>query len=182
MADKAAFLKLIRALESGNNPDVIHRTMTTGMHEGDSAVGEAGLMPNTAKEMASRKVVSGNANQADKLLLDSDNPTAESMLQSNPDLRKSYTDDLATQVMNKTGGNPDLGATAWLYGHNNSPDQLKALLQQHPDYQNRINDVINNQHLMSEQPTVAVPTLQQQFEESLKPRVFPYSKIRNSLK
>lgn len=181
MADLQSFLKLIKALESGNNPDVVHRTIASGVHEGDAAVGSAGLMPNTAKEIAGRRLSSGEGGRADELMRDASNEETSAMLRSNPDMQEAYVQDLGARVLKKSDGDPALAATGWLYGHNTPKSKLQKLLEADPGYQERINQKIGELRLQTEAPLLSVPSLNNAFEQSLKPKIEPMSKLRKTL-
>jgi hypothetical protein len=180
MSDIETFLKLMKSIESDSNPDAQHRTIASGMHEGDTAVGAAGLMPNTATEMAKRKTAAGEGVRADELFLQSDNATKEQMLRSNPDLRADYVKRLANHVMTSMGRDPELASVAWRWGHNMSPDRAKEIDGQKRGYMQRVEDKFFENNLMSEQPQIAVPELQKAITPPVT-KPLPLSKVRKAL-
>ena len=47
------FLRLMGSIETDTNPEAKHKTITSGMHAGDTAIGQYGLMPETIKTLSS---------------------------------------------------------------------------------------------------------------------------------
>jgi len=179
MANKA-FLKLIKQLESSGGRNTAHRTIASGIHAGDTAVGEAGLMPLTAQEMANRRIKQGTGDVNDDLVVNSPTNMVESMLQGNDDLRSRYVNDTADKVLKNAQGDPELAATGWLYGHNLPKQQLQEKLDSDPEYQDRIDNAINDLHLQSDRPTYDIKALEEAL--GINKKVEPFSKINNTLK
>lgn len=180
MADVNSFLKLIKMLESSGGKNTNHRTMTSGLHAGDTAVGSAGLMPQTAQEMAKRRISSGSADVNDQYVAESDSPTVESMLRGNEELQDRYVGDLANKVMTRAKGDPSLAATGWLYGHNLPYNKLEEKLEGDPTYKGRIDRIIGELGLMSNKPTYDIPALEA--TKNIQPKIDPLSKIKRYLK
>lgn len=154
MADVKAFMKLIKAMESSGGKDTDHSTMEYGMHEGDTAIGNYGLMPNTAKEIAVRKEKEGQGTPSDDVIKNIPNPQVEALLAENPELAKRYSEFLAEKVLSKNQGDPIAGMTAWHYGHNLSPSQVKAKMEQNPQYVDKVNQRIDENRLQSKMPSL----------------------------
>lgn len=150
MADRNAFLKLMRVLESSGGKNTNHRTMEGGMHKGQAAIGEYGMMPNTVKEMAGRRMAAGDATELDKMLVEADPNSIKAILAQNPDKYKQYSEQLADHVLDKSGGDPAAAASGWLYGHNMSKDKMDQALVGDPEYQDRIERAIAEQGLSSQ--------------------------------
>lgn len=170
------FLQLMSILESSGGKNTNHPTVSSGIQAGDTAVGEHALMPNTAKELANRKMLSGEANISDEVVLNSDNKQVEQILKNNPELQNKYVNDLANNVMDNTQ-DPALGAVAWRYGHNiKDPNELKSLADQNPEYMNRIKKAMDQVYNKSEP---------QQFVDKFLTPVYidkPFSQMRDKLR
>lgn len=150
MADVKNFLKLIKAMESSGGKDTGHATIEQGMHKGDAAVGEYGLMPNTVKEMAKKKQVGPSDDVITKL----PNSEVSQVLKENPQLAEQYAKMLATKLMNKTQNDPVLGMTGWLHGHNMPLKSIEEKAQQNPEYVDKVNQRIDENRLQSSNPSV----------------------------
>jgi len=142
-ANIETLLKLMSSLESRGNKDTNHKVSDYGVQAGDTAIGEYGLMPNTAKEMANRRRLKGDADEFDKQVLAAPNDDVQEMLQKNPMGYKRYNEDLAVHLLNKTGDDLPTAATGWLYGHNKSPEDLKQILDDSPEYMDRIQKALS---------------------------------------
>lgn len=160
-------MKLIKAMESSGGKDTAHRTLASGIHEGDTAVGKYGLMPNTAKEIANRRKESA----VDDVIANIPNKSVEALLQENPDIAKDYVQYMAEKVLDKTKGDPVAGMTAWHYGHNMSPNRIKKTMQENPSYVDKVNQRIDENALSSK-----MPSLMELLEQ--KPEFLPMSKKR----
>ncbi len=118
-----AFLDKIAALESSSGKDTQHRTMESGIHEGDTAIGTYGLMPNTIDEVLRRNK---NAFPEMKALLKMSGEEKKDYLESNPEMEYKLAEKLAEHVLSKQGGDEEKAAYSWLYGHNLSPKKIEA--------------------------------------------------------
>lgn len=152
MADTKSFLKLMGMLESSGGKNTNHRVMREGMHKGQAAIGDLGLMPNTIKEVAARKVQDGSATELDQMLADAEPEVVADIMSQNPDKYKEYSEQLAGKVLDKASGDPATAAAGWLYGHNKSGDEMKESLNQDPEYKARIEKAIGEGRLMNENP------------------------------
>jgi len=169
--DISKFKKIVSSLESSDNPDVRHPAATKGVNRGDIAIGQHGLMPNTVKELANRARLSNEQYPSDEAILGANNSQIPEMLQNNPDLMKLYVDRLSKHVMDKSKGNPEDAYLRWLYGHNLPDSRVKDIKETDPETVQRITDIINQKHLMSEpENLLEVP------EEPYKDK--PYSPLR----
>ena len=122
------FLDVIRQEESSGGKDTAHRMIQSGIHEGDSAMGQYGLMPNTVSEMANRAKRQGIASPDE---LDAiQNP---SIVNQNPELENQIAKQLAAKLLNQYHGNQEQAAYGWNQGHNLTPEQVQERdYQQHP--------------------------------------------------
>lgn len=143
-------MKLIKAMESSGGKDTRHPAMEAGIHSGDAAIGDYGMMPNTAKEIAKQKKVG----PSDDAIQNLPNDQVSNLLKENPELAEQYTKILAEKLMQKTDGDPTLGMTGWHYGHNMSKEQLERKAQARPEYVDKVNQRINENRLQSNQPSV----------------------------
>lgn len=103
--DIARFLHYIKQLETSGGKNLEHPTIHSGIHAGDTAEGEYGMMPNTMDEMRSRYPSSFNE-------------------QSAPE---DYAKKLADQVLTKSGNDETLAAGLWNQGHNASPERFDEI-------------------------------------------------------
>lgn len=144
MADIKNFRKLMSKMESENNTNVNHSPTPNG-----TAIGEYGLMPPTIRDIASKGTTA-----VDNIVAKSNDEMIKILLKENPQLADMYMEKLATPILNKVQDNPDLAATAWLYGQNLSPAALQEKLNNDKQYQSRINDAIESEHLQSSMPNL----------------------------
>lgn len=154
MADVKAFMKLIKAMESSGGTNTRHVAVDKGIHEGDTAIGNYGIMPNTAKEIAVRREREGEGTPSDDVIKNLQNPQVEQLLKENPSLAKQYAEFMAKRVLDKTKGDPIAGMTAWHYGHNMSPSQLKDTMDRNPSYVDKVNQRIDENNLQSKMPSL----------------------------
>lgn len=170
MSDINSFLKVMRILESRNGQDTDHAEMQEGIHKGQAAIGDVGLMPNTIKEMAQRKQ---NPSELDNIVKNADPKMVEDILKENPHKYDEYSEDNAKRLLDKTKNDLPLAATGWLYGHNQSLDSIKNKLDADPQYKERIENAMESNQSDQEPFTNKFLT---------KPKDVLFSKIRNGVK
>jgi hypothetical protein len=97
--------------------------MEEGIHEGTTAIGRYGLMPNTVQEFHKRRKAAGHKDYNPDIL-SADPRQIEELVKSNPELEQQAARFMAEHLIKKTGG--DLGAAAygWRYGHNYPAETL----------------------------------------------------------
>lgn len=117
------FLHAISMNETSGGKNLDHETMQSGIHQGSTAVGAYGLMPNTVQEMHRRMRNEGRSD-FDPDVVNADPQQVEELLRSNPGLQQQAAEYMASHLINKTGGDLDAAAYGWRYGHNQSPDDL----------------------------------------------------------
>lgn len=166
MADVKTFMKLIKAMESSGGIDTKHPTMESGMHAGDSAIGKYGIMPNTAKEIANRRINEGIATPSDDVIKNIPNDAVNSLLKENPQLAKQYAEYMATKVLDKTKGDPELGMTAWHYGHNMPLDKIKEVAEKNPGYIEKVRQRIDENALSSQMPKLLDMLTKQPYKDT----------------
>lgn len=110
------FLERISAIESSSGKDVEHPVMENGIHKDTAAVGEYGLMPNTAIEMANRyDIPEGQGKSAAEIQIE---------LKGNPELAKRIAESMASGLLNKN--DEESANYMWEFGHNKEPDPEKV--------------------------------------------------------
>lgn len=110
------FLKKMSQIESSGGVDTDHKRMSTGIHKNTAAVGEYGIMPNTAIEMANRYGIPE--------LKDLSPAEAEQALAANPELAQRVAASMASGLLNKT--NEENANYMWEHGHNKVPTPEKV--------------------------------------------------------
>lgn len=100
--DIARFLHYISQLESSGGKNTDHPVMKSGIHAGDQAIGEYGLMPKTKEELGKRY------------------PAALS--EESPD--EAYARKLAEKVLDRSKGDETLAAGLWNQGHNSKVEKF----------------------------------------------------------
>lgn len=99
---KAKFLQAMSMLESSGGKNLKHKTIKHGIHAGDAATGQYGLMPNTIDEMKRRAKLAG---------------------EEIPEGEEQVANKLYEHISAKTD-DPVKQAHMWQHGHNMDPDDL----------------------------------------------------------
>jgi hypothetical protein len=99
---KSKFLKAMSMLESSGGKNLNHKTIQHGIHAGDAATGQYGLMPNTIDEMQHRAELAG---------------------EEVPEGEEAVASKLYDHIAAKTN-DPVKQAHMWQHGHNIDPDKL----------------------------------------------------------
>lgn len=115
------FLDKISQLESSGGVDTDHPMITQGMHTGDKAIGQYGLMPNTIQELANRRSLQGDPTL--EPLKSMSDEEMRSAVQAEPELEQMLARQLARHVLNKQK-DEDKAAYSWQMGHNKSPKDI----------------------------------------------------------
>lgn len=103
-----ALLKKISQLESSGGTNINHDLMQHGIHTGDRAIGQYGLMPNTIQEVARR-------NQMKDVLAI---PKEELSSKFTPEMENQVARKLAELVLTRSKGDEEKAAYRWNMGHN----------------------------------------------------------------
>lgn len=111
------FLDRIRSIESSNGQDMNHEMIQSGIHAGQSAMGQYGLMPNTVKELAKR-----GSNPA-RGLASMDPEQMKAKLEANPEIDNELAQTLGKKVLDRQQ-DPDKAAYSWMHGHNLAPEEI----------------------------------------------------------
>lgn len=123
------FLKAISMNESSGGKNTNHKEMKTGIHAGDAAVGQYGLMPNTIKEMANRMDENHPMRQYAKM----DSDAIGKSIKQNPDHENQIANFMANHLYDKFGGDENKMSYSWFQGHNLTNDHFDT---SHKDYMN----------------------------------------------
>lgn len=179
MSEIKAFKKLMALMESNNRPNAKHKPMSAGMHAGTSAVGAHGLMPVSAIEKA--KSIKDD-NRAIELLRQATPEEAQLMLQANPELTERIVEEKLQDALNKSGGDPVEAAYRWRWGQNLKKDSAKKLMEERPEYKEKLDERIEQGRLQNEAPTFDIPELQALVDERSTIVPKPMSYINNPIK
>jgi hypothetical protein len=121
------FKRIISQLETSGGKNLNHKVVKTGMHAGDRAIGEYGLMPLTIHDAAKMRVNSGVADKLDKTIAKMSFEEAKQkipeIIKDNPNIYERYADTLADHVLKKYK-DERLAAFAWNQGHYTDPEVL----------------------------------------------------------
>ena len=99
------FLHYIKQLETSGGTNLDHKPIKSGIHAGDVAQGEYGVMPNTMEELDNRY------------------PAAFSPKSTSED----YAKKLAEKVLTRANGDETLAAGLWNMGHNARKDRFDEI-------------------------------------------------------
>lgn len=142
----ASFLSKIRQIESSKGQDLDHVPMDSGIHKGQAAIGEYGLMPNTIRELAARlrrkdpKLQLDPSFEGDPEIQQFEHPSDEnattdvdlsSAYASSPELQLRTARYLDRLLETRAGGDPDKMAYGYNMGHNQdlanlAPETIQA--------------------------------------------------------
>lgn len=123
------FLKKIGQIESAGGKYTNHKVLDHGMHEGQSAYGTYGLMPNTIDEIAA-----SSKDPSVSQLVDMDEAQKKAYLKKHPEVEQTLAQTLASKVLANQSGDEQKAAYAWYNGHNLTPDKIEARDYQNSDY------------------------------------------------
>jgi len=131
-----SFLSTISMNESSGGKNTDHVQMKHGIHAGDSAIGQYGLMPNTIQEMARRsgdKSLRSYGKMNSREIADS--------IRKNPEHEHQIANFMANHLHNKHGGDESKMAYSWNQGHNLTQDHFDT---NHKNYKNH--DYVKKYH------------------------------------
>lgn len=112
------FLQAISLNESSGGKNLKHKTMKSGMHRGDTAIGQYGLMPNTVQEMAGRIRRDLGSDHPLVAYKKMDEKQMRESFKQNPEHEEDMARFMADHIHKKYGGNENKMAWSWLNGHN----------------------------------------------------------------
>lgn len=129
------FKELIRMIESSGNTNTNHPIIPSGIHEGDSAIGQYALMPNTVdyilnaeeRDTGSKSPydhLKALSSQQLKKSLDVDKNIPDSLKKTEEGAEEYLANRYSDIILNK---HPDLvnAQAAWNLGHNVSEENIK---------------------------------------------------------
>lgn len=112
------FLNIIKQIESSGGKDLNHKILESGMHKGDAAMGEYGIMPKTAEEFIKRREMKDQFGPDEALMRQMDSGQLKEFLADQDRIEQNLADDIATRVLKRSKGNEEKAAYMWNQGHN----------------------------------------------------------------
>lgn len=116
--DKKQFLDIIRQIESSGGRDLKHETLQSGIHKGDAAIGEYGIMPKTAQEFIRRRELKDQFGPDEALMRQMNPEQLKEFLADQDRVEQNLADDIATRVLKRSKGDVEKAAYMWNQGHN----------------------------------------------------------------
>lgn len=116
--DKKKFLELIRQIESSGGKNTEHRTMASGLHKGQAAMGEYGIMPKTAQEFVNRRKMRGQFGPDEAIMAQMSPAELKEFLASQDRVEQNLAGDIADRVLRRSKGDEEKAAYMWNMGHN----------------------------------------------------------------
>lgn len=141
--DSDKFKKLISFLESSGGKDTDHKLMGSGMHKGTSAMGEYGMMPNTAQQMAKTNIRDNKNTPLDEVVANIDPSQVEEVLSDNPGKTKEYVNAYMDKVLSSSDSMQD-AATKWMTGPNASKDTMSRVNKKNPGRLEKLRQFMDN--------------------------------------
>jgi hypothetical protein len=114
------FLNTTAMIESSGGKNLKHPKIKSGIHRGDSAIGQWALMPKTVQEIAGRMSSTPEIAAYAKM----DKKKIANSLAKNPHHEKAMVSFLANKLYDKFGGDENKMAYAWNQGHNINPESF----------------------------------------------------------
>jgi len=119
------FLKRISQLESSGGQNTDHPVVQSGIQEGEQAIGQYALMPNTVRELINRRRLQGNEISPElQNIHKMPSPDMKKYIEENPNIEDDLANQLATKVIQGQVGDEDRAAYSWKMGHNLTPDRI----------------------------------------------------------
>lgn len=122
--DKNKFLNLIRQMESSGGKNTNHKQLKSGIHKGDSAIGEYGIMPNTAREFIKRRELKDQIGPDEALMQQMNSQQLKDFLGNQDRVEQNLADDIADRVLSRSKGDEEKAAYMWNQGHNMRASQI----------------------------------------------------------
>lgn len=117
------FLNLISEIESSGGKNFEHPMMESGIHAGEQAIGQYGLMPNTVDELVNRAKKSGQMT-LEMQKIGREPAELKAQIEGDPAMEQTLARQLAEKVLSKFP-NEDMAAYSWNKGHNLTPEQIE---------------------------------------------------------
>ena len=115
---------MIRQLESSGGKNVKHRTMASGLHAGQAAMGEYGLMPQTVQEFVTRRKRRGQFGPDEALMAQMNPEQLTEFLAGQDRVEQGLASDFADLVLKRAKGDEEKAAYMWNTGHNRPISQI----------------------------------------------------------
>lgn len=116
--DKSKFLDIIRLIESSGGKNLNHDTINYGIHKGDAAIGEYGIMPKTAKEFVNRRKMQNQYGPDEALMSKMSSNELSEFLKNQDRVEQNLAEDIADRVIARSNGDMEKAAYMWNQGHN----------------------------------------------------------------
>lgn len=131
--DKEKFLELIRQIESSGGTDVQHPRMPSGIHKGESAMGQYGIMPKTAEEFVNRRRLHGEFGPDEAIMKQMSPEELKQFLADNQRVETNLAKDVSEHVLKRSKGDEEKAAYMWNMGHNKKASSIdEESLAEHP--------------------------------------------------
>lgn len=117
----AKFLEKMSMIESSGGKNLNHNRMPAGIHKDTAAIGEYGLMPQTAMEISNR---AGGIPELEGM----DKHQVEEYLKLNPEVAERLAQTMASRLLQKNDS--ESANYMWEMGHNRKPSKEKV--EAHP--------------------------------------------------
>lgn len=135
--DKQKFLELIRQIESSGGKNVDHRTLASGLHKGQAAMGEYGIMPKTAEEFVGRRKRRGQFGPDEALMAQMSPKELKEFLAGQDRIEQNLAGDIAEHVLRRSRGDDEKAAYMWNMGHNKVASNISDKSLDKSDYVNK---------------------------------------------
>lgn len=135
--DDQQMLSDMSAIESSSGRNTDHRTMASGQHKGETAVGQYGFMPQTVEDMGNR-IKRDNPDDMPSLLRGLRDTTLSrqeiaDIVAKEPDLEQAVAEKMLGVVKKRHPGDKERQSFAWEMGHNRSTESITPdILEDHP--------------------------------------------------
>lgn len=116
--DKKQFLDIIRQIESSGGKNLDHNTINYGMHKGDAAIGEYGIMPKTTDEFIRRRELKNKYGPDEALMSKMSDEELTEFLKDQDRVEQNLAEDIADRVLARSKGDVEKAAYMWNQGHN----------------------------------------------------------------
>ena len=134
------FLKVISMIESSGGKNFDHKRMESGIHEGHSAAGRYGLMPNTINEFSRRLEKARPEDQLPQELNTMGPDEKKQFVETNPDVEDKIARAIASHVLERNMGDEEKASYAWNQGHNLTPQRIEDRNYKESDYVKKYNN------------------------------------------
>lgn len=174
--------RLLGAIESDNNPDAIHKLQKEGIHANTRAIGQYGIMPITAQEMATKN----KGDVLDNIVVNAEPEAVEQILKDNPDKQDELVNKLLEKASKNSKGDLVNTLVRWKHGQNLTNDKVKAIKGRDEHLMNRIEDKLIEQSTLPsaiDNEPYTIPSLNEAINKPYKkPVLQSFPKLKRSLK